>query len=100
MGGLKRRSWVSERIHVHAAELPSLQTVIATSGQTMAQKVQPVQVSFSQIRATRIPRLSTSSFSVISPLGQAQMQSPHPLQRAESMVICPLDLLLFIENSL
>jgi len=59
----------------------------ATSGHISAHNAQPLHFPESEKTATLKPWLLGVSFSVTSFLGQAMVQSPHPLQRVSSMMM-------------
>jgi hypothetical protein len=69
----------------------SLKTVIATSGHISAQSEQPVHFSGPENTAMATPRLLSESLNATSFFGQAMVQSPHPLQRVSSIMICGID---------
>jgi hypothetical protein len=65
----------------------------------MAQNEHPEQWSLPLEQATRTPRWSTLSASVIFPVGHAEMHNPQPLQRLGSMVMVPFDTPCFIKTA-
>jgi hypothetical protein len=74
----------------------SLKTVMATSGHISAHKLQPVHFSGVENIATVYPILFGTWLMLTSFLGQAMVQSPHPLQRISSIIICGIDIRPFV----
>jgi len=64
---------------------------MATSGHISAHNEQPVHFSGPEKIATVNPRLFGASLMLTSFFGQAMVQSPHPLQRASSIIIYGID---------
>jgi len=66
---------------------------MATSGHISPHNAQPVHFSEPEKTATVNPILFGLSLIATSVFGQAMVQSPHPLQRVSSILICGIDVL-------